>query len=295
MLRFYREFVIKAMLVILWAKARARLGDCYQYVRDNRSIFTGTMPSSTLADFMDTIPFNGDQIEGSLDEMATEMAQQLCQLRVDGDLIDTMVHVLGLPHAASVLSGRTLEALRKAILLPDEIAGLRTRLAEQELHCSNCARPFVSNEMLCIVRNTTGTSPAIYCAACRTPTVRACTNCNSTNKVALSTTTIKGITRACTCDTCKLVNNDPSRPVDTGTTYRSARIPIPAAPSLARGNRRSPLESAGARWASGLSPMSPDAPLQGVTVTSIQTDELSPFDYNEVAGILHPDDPRSGG
>ena len=247
--------MIKALMTILWARDRASLEDCYHYIRERRANFTDIVSAGVLADQLDMIPFNGSSIDGSLDELAKDIVDQLSQPKRDGDLIDTIVSAIGLPHAGSVLSGRTIDTLRRAILLPDEIVGLRTRLAEQELHCSSCGRPFGSNEMVTFVKNMTShASPFLYCASCRLPSTRACVSCHDTNKVMLSASVLRSMQKACTCDACKRdaeigadnATSGPQPAAPTPATYTGRRysaasldqVTQGAAPTPVRGNRR---------------------------------------------------------
>lgn len=87
-------------------------------------------------------------------------------------LIDTIVGILQGPYAKSVLAGRSLQQLRRAVLLPEEM-GKVGESARKELHCTSCGKCFVNSEMLVFVGDD-GESPGFLCTRCHTPSYVAC-------------------------------------------------------------------------------------------------------------------------
>lgn len=114
----------------------------------------------------------------------------------DGDLIDLIVNTLQLPHARSALSGKVLEQLKKAILLPDERAKLTEMIEAREMSCMSCGRPLHSGEMV-----TYGRPGEFYCQICEIPRHVACSKCKE-GCVPVPDKIYKAYGKARTCDTC---------------------------------------------------------------------------------------------
>lgn len=113
-----------------------------------------------------------------LDDVAkkVEIERHRQKGRVEGDLIDKIADVLQHPHTRNALSGPMLDALRKAILIPEEQAGLLDRLNKKEMSCATCGHPFVHGEMGTIQAQPRGGS-VILCRRCLIPTQTACSGC----------------------------------------------------------------------------------------------------------------------
>ena len=90
----------------------------------------------------------------------------------DADLIDLIVNTLQLPHAKATLSGKLLEQLKKAILLPDERAKLTEMVEAKELACEGCGRQLQRGEMMMYAGYGT-----FFCHNCEIPNVVACHKC----------------------------------------------------------------------------------------------------------------------
>lgn len=96
----------------------------------------------------------------------------------DGDLIDLMVKILQLPHVRNIISGDTLAALRRGLLLPNEMGGLIERLRKRSMSCMNCAHEFGHYEALVMLPAIEGRNEsALYCLACYKPALVMCKSC----------------------------------------------------------------------------------------------------------------------
>lgn len=104
------------------------------------------------------------------------------------DLIDEIVRTLGLPFCRNTLSGETINRLRKAILLPDERAGLVKRLRERSMSCSNCGHQFHNGEMGTLYYD--GREHVILCTNCHRPTQVACHTCGGTHSADIADTQV---------------------------------------------------------------------------------------------------------
>jgi hypothetical protein len=94
-----------------------------------------------------------------------------------GSLIDQIVELLKEPYSRNVLSGKTLNALRRAILLPEEMAKVAEAF-RKELACAACGKTFVNTEMAIFEA---GPPVAFFCTRCTIPSFAACkvsSNCD---------------------------------------------------------------------------------------------------------------------
>lgn len=81
-------------------------------------------------------------------------------------LIDILVDVLESPNGRQILSGRNLDTLRKAILLPENMSKLGESL-RKEMACANCGHPFMQGEMAtCGIEDRNGNGMVFYCQRC---------------------------------------------------------------------------------------------------------------------------------
>lgn len=113
-----------------------------------------------------------------VDLVATQINQSSSQARGDrreGDLIDTIVNILGLNYSGSRVGGDTLRELRRAILLPEEIAKFTAKARATELFCGMCGRQLDNMESVTVYRD--GGSAAVACINCLYPERIACSDC----------------------------------------------------------------------------------------------------------------------
>lgn len=95
----------------------------------------------------------------------------------EATLVDRMVDILQSPHGRNVLAGKTLQALRKALLTGDELRGLEERLDRLNTHCAACGKEITYGEVVTFYIDSLGGRPAqgaIFCAHCKRPTRVAC-------------------------------------------------------------------------------------------------------------------------
>lgn len=187
MLRQYRQFFEKIFLALLYIRFRksSQPRDVVQYAIDSwHHSVPGMLPFEGMEKVQQCarqVLENSDGLgEGSYEELLVELADQLnddsTKSFKDGSLIDRIVRTLGLPYARNHLNSRILADLRKALLLPDEMAQLGERLEQKEMRCAGCTRQFVSNEMTTVMRD--GHDTLIYCMKCHKPTYIACSKCD---------------------------------------------------------------------------------------------------------------------
>ncbi len=200
MLRFYKDFVAKLLFGLLYLKDRGVTpAQLSAYVRDRSNEYPDIMPSGKIEDLAYFAQDAGEAL--STEEMAKQIVDQLDQKRNDIDLIDTIVNTLGLPYFGNAMDATALENLRKAILLPDELTGLKTKLSNIELHCGSCMRRFIAGEMVTIGINASKL-PIIYCILCSPPKYIACSVCND-HQASVPLSVAKGIAKKGMCIHCE--------------------------------------------------------------------------------------------
>lgn len=128
--------------------------------------------------------------EVSLDEMFSTLGLQLSGREGDSSLIiDRVAEILTSPHAKQMLAGKTLEALKRAVLNPQEITGLDERLQAAEVHCTACHKVFTSGEVITMFHEPTNRGilkPQLYCTKCLGPSYLACSCVGCNEAVALT-------------------------------------------------------------------------------------------------------------
>lgn len=90
-------------------------------------------------------------------------------------LIDIVVDLLQAPYARNVVSGRNLQSLRRAILLPEEMIKFGESI-RKEMGCAGCGKTFAKGEMASFHHEAEGDGggAAFYCTRCVVPTLAAC-------------------------------------------------------------------------------------------------------------------------
>lgn len=189
MFRFYRDFVCQMLFALLELKCtgitnmdRLRDNATSNYRRYNSLIHgeNGQAIVNVINMFRNEYSGNEEWLE--LDEMIEFLCKQLQASYSgtesdDGTLVDSIVETLNLPYAKNVLTGRNLELLKRAILLPEEMAKIGSVLAQRELSCGSCGHRFVAGEMARLYPDGRGNN-SFDCTRCGKPLFMACDKCD---------------------------------------------------------------------------------------------------------------------
>lgn len=172
--RFYRNTVAQILAALKLS----------QWVAQNQGLRTGEKTAFEVYDYIVGSRYrlnnwtDGEDAK-SLDSLITDVEQNLAsaealdgQPSFDKTLIDVVVEILRLPYAANCINGKTLTALRKAILAPDEIRELKLELARKEAFCPGCNRTLQQGEMGSV--SFRDGAVTIFCAACSKPHLIKC-------------------------------------------------------------------------------------------------------------------------
>lgn len=189
MLRFYKDFIERILMVLVYYDLQ--YGYDMQHIAKNISncrpkddnlanrvyttgdaVLGGDYDMDPPATMQDTI--------GTLQKVLNDIDKGKVK---DGDLIDVIVKTLQLPYARSAISGKALSDIRKALLLPSEMAGL-TALKQRELSCLSCGHKFVDGEMTTVTQMDNGVNVGLWCTNCSRPKYVACSKCEESTELS---------------------------------------------------------------------------------------------------------------
>lgn len=176
MQRVYKDFLRRVLLVCLHYRelgygvknANSYVWDYwYKHSRSNYANADQLKKVKSLLTFLEDGTFVPDQ--QNIGQMIDQLTGQLTASEGnDRDLIDTIVRILGLPHARNTMSGATLSMLRSAILLPDELVTLKAHIKEA-MSCMACGHKFSHGEMSVCSKAEGSDSNGFYCTRCQKP------------------------------------------------------------------------------------------------------------------------------
>lgn len=133
-----------------------------------------------------------DLVRKDTDEIAAAILSEAKVGSQDGQLIDLLANLLQEPYSGNILSGHTLTALRRSILLPAEVVGLESRLGAREIACYLCGTQLQHGEAGTIVSQSGGRY-GLACNLCIQPSSIRCKGCR--RSCALPTKLDTGLSR----------------------------------------------------------------------------------------------------
>lgn len=175
MIKLPRAVVERLVLACLYFRSREY--GCYAVLEDALGVNMKGMKWAQRDVLTDIYNGNGlTREESTWEYLLDNMVEALGVRTADNvshhpALIDTIVDILQQPHSRGALSGRTLASLRRAVLLPEEMTKF-SESARKELHCTNCGKALIGNEMVTFAEN--GEGPGFFCTRCVRPTFVAC-------------------------------------------------------------------------------------------------------------------------
>lgn len=223
MIKLYREIVERMLLCVQYAKAKGvSPRQLWNYRQDewaNSEIRNrdGDLPPDPI---YSSTSYNGMGSEETWDALVSQVTAQLksdSSTSGDASLVDTVIDLLQAPYGRNVVSGKTLVALRKALLLPEELAVFQAMARQREHNCGGCAKPLGNGEMVTIYRG--GNDTHVRCVRCMVPVMTGCPQCSG--YVPLGTKIGNYIKKRATCGGCL-----PDTPEDGGV-YVPGDIPPP--------------------------------------------------------------------
>lgn len=188
MFRVYKDF-LRQMLAILVYYREAGYGSqsAYDYAYSNvyrKGNGHSWESPEELNAVMKAFSFFSDNSlpKTTVGELMRQIADQLNSgegKNVDRDLIDTVVRILGLPYTRNVVSASTIQALQRAILLPEELSDLKQKAAK-ERYCFACGHLFANGEMATVIHS--GDNKIDFCCTrCQRPSYIASDNSSKTS------------------------------------------------------------------------------------------------------------------
>jgi hypothetical protein len=181
MVRMYRYMAERTAMALAFLRANTGAPDkiITNFGQQYRRTVNGDDPLARIFyDHFDVdTPYGTPYKVGDLIQNLTEQIQQMKERDQNetGDLIERMVSILQLPYSRNLLSGRTIGALRQALLLPQELSGTGTALQQRELSCVSCGRKMQHGEMATVTID--HNTMSLQCYQCFQPTHAACRNC----------------------------------------------------------------------------------------------------------------------
>lgn len=188
MIRMYRYAVEQLVMLLVYLKSvdptPEMISDVARRVRDDSNSPVGSALDHAL-------DYPMPKIDEVLNELVAQIGQSYQVQSADATFIDQLVRILKLPFGRQYLMGGDVEALRKAILLPDEMIGLVDRLAQEELYCFGCHTPFRDSEL--VVYKKGSKDRTVFCMKCSTPAWVACSHEGCDCKVELTSVARKNL------------------------------------------------------------------------------------------------------
>lgn len=298
MIRVYRNFADAVLVALLYARDQLgdHLGNALNYAEavwttDQGQLYMDDKVVVAVKDSINQRRFGGTMDNPqTLTELISVLSQQITSDKIgttyDKDLIDTVVRIVQLTYLKNrMVSSDTIKQLRAAILLPSELIGLREKLKQAELSCTNCKRELVSGEMVSFHKD--GSNAIVLCINCYTPEWIPCKN--GEHSIEVPDNVRKGLQKVIDtiCNQCK-EDNDAGPAVVGPTLAQPATLGGNAARQAARQQwfvRGAPVVTQGR--AGGMYDLNvTDVPGPPPAPAQINFDEL---DYDEPLGREEPE------
>ena len=199
MIRVYKDTAKFMFLCWMWMREQgADVGSLNQYFRNGARKPRDRNEGDRAQAFRNQLNESGFGYEANLSDMIQEMGEQIAKAdspNADASIIDEIVRILRLPYARNNINADHLKLLKRAILMPDEVAALNASLNDIEGRCTACNRVFSSGEMVTYQKDEQrrgDTTPSIYCTICVPPDFARCGECGETHP---STKNLRAILR----------------------------------------------------------------------------------------------------
>lgn len=187
MVRIYRELLERLLMGVVMMEEKLKLGPAHAYnhlvsnskygVRtDSGRIFNSIMSHGS--------PNMGHSWNKDMEEASSILVGRAGNGSYgsnDSMLLDAVVSILKMPYGRNAISGATYDALKRAILMPEEMS--EALEAKNVAHsCINCGKRFQNGEMAtAIIDNGYMT---FRCARCNVPTYHSCAHCDETTNIS---------------------------------------------------------------------------------------------------------------
>lgn len=113
-----------------------------------------------------------------LDQFIEELTEQVASTDSSGGdrpILNAIVEFLGLPWTGNRVGSDTLDALRKAVLRPSEIANF-SKVSKEAFVCTGCSHKF-NNRELGVFERGPNNNIVVRCINCASPQVASCSHC----------------------------------------------------------------------------------------------------------------------
>jgi predicted RNA-binding Zn-ribbon protein involved in translation (DUF1610 family) len=168
MIRLYRQQAQRVMVGLMYLR---RLGydfrQAFEYYGNQSAPKDPVLATALRSALQDRETTQMGTIENFIGELAPAINADGKFQQADSTLVDLIVEICQLPYARANLSPRTMQELRRALLLPDELAGLNDRLRRREASCMSCGHAFQMGEAATVLTGPDGI--ILECMRCRLP------------------------------------------------------------------------------------------------------------------------------
>lgn len=190
-IRMYKD--VAKLALLSWAYLRDSGVDVNNVVNfarkdGNLRTFKSDDECRQLRDIATSLAGEGFQYEFNLNQLIEELAEQIQKAEspnADGRLIDEIVRILKFPFVRNRLSREQINGLKRAILMPDEVAVINNELRPLEMMCADCGAALHSGEMVTLMLQE-GRNPDryVFCVRCQPPEIMPCQNCREVHPLS---------------------------------------------------------------------------------------------------------------
>jgi hypothetical protein len=196
--RVYIDLLRRMLIACVWIQQHGySFAVTDQYVRDEfyrRGRFqTGDLKTNQQVQqalrFMDHDDFS--VVNAGFPEIIADLTKILGSKEPynDRDLIDTMVRILQLPYSRNIFGYGTIQRLREALLVQEELTAWKNT-ASKEWICSSCGHKLKNGEMCTLISNGGGNGATMVCTRCARP---VCVAADNNKDASVSIDAIKGL------------------------------------------------------------------------------------------------------
>ena len=185
-IRIFKDTAELYLLCLAFIKYQGYdVGDILYFFKDSKHI--GNWHGSTrdtLTSAWRNLSSGGSIIGTHMVDHVDKLSEQIVKVNAnlankDGMIIDKVVELTAMSFGRNCIPSGTLTSLRKAVLLPNEIAEVDQKLLLHETYCTECGTLLHSGELVTLhVSDNKSRERTLRCVNCMPPTLIACRKCN---------------------------------------------------------------------------------------------------------------------
>lgn len=179
-MRLFKQMIQTLFVSLVWIKYLCRTDTNTMYQDVHSDMMNQERIPKSLFEALKICKIQDRRPQYSIDDLIEALKQkvEMGANPHEGDLIDLIIEIFKIPFGPNVLTGKGIEKLKKAILLPGEMASFAEHIRKQQKSCFGCGKEF-SNDESVVITHSDG-SDRLFCLRCINPTVTPCPNCHKT-------------------------------------------------------------------------------------------------------------------